>query len=147
MRTLFIKRPVRNGHQIVDWAKASGIPTTLPQSELHVTQYLCKEPVDWSLIPFAEVTTGIRISGGQRSVERLGPAIVLKFYSPSLTRRFNELKTAGIPFFYTEYTSHVSLSYQNQDFDISALKPYDGDIVLGEEVIMQVDENYGPKES
>lgn len=148
MRTLFVKRNVLNGNEIIEWAKGVGIPTTLPRNELHVTQFASNVPVDWELIPFetANVTDAIRLVGGIRTLVRLGPAIAITFYSPTLLRRFEDFKKAGFPFVWDEYITHVSVTYDNPDFDIAGIPPYTGDIVLGSEILGEFDSNHKPTE-
>jgi hypothetical protein len=136
-KTLFIKRAVVNGADIVDWAKSQGFATTLPSDDMHVTVAFSKNKVDWGHL--GDSFDRLRLTGGERSLQRFdGGATVLRFESGDLARRWEELCDKGASWDYDEYHPHVTISYKADDVDLSKVKPYDGPIMLGPEITQEV---------
>lgn len=147
-RSLYVSRKVMNPQELLKWARAAGIPNLQAAGELHVTVVFSRQEVDWLKIPadWNSAADGrLRIPpGGARVIERLGPeAVVLSFASDMLTWRHEAMLSAGATSDYEGYTPHVTLSWDvPQDFDLSAVQPYTGRIVLGPEIFKQVVEDW-----
>lgn len=138
--TLYVHRKIENAADIIKWAKDQGFKMTMVGSELHATVMYSKVAVDWPT-PDDDVIT-IRSPAG-REVAELGDAVVLKFRNSTLNRRHEELCAEhGCVFDHDEYIPHLTITYEPGDLDISKVKPYEGDIVLGPEVFEAVNENY-----
>jgi hypothetical protein len=139
--TLYDHRKVENAHDIIKWAKEQGFKTTLPASDLHVTVMFSKQAVDWP----EQDDDMIKVrSTRDRMVTALGDqgAVVLKFHSPTLTRRWAELCEYGCTWDHDDYTPHVTLTFDVGDLDLSKVQPYTGEIHLGPEVFGEVKENW-----
>lgn len=138
-RTLYVRRDVVNVGDIKRWAKAQGLKNIV--KDLHVTILYCRKPVDWMKVGSAGDEMIIP-RGGPRLVEEFnGGAIVLEFSSDQLKWRHEELKECtGAEHGYPEYRPHITITYTKPDFDISKIKPYTGEIVLGPEIFEEVDD-------
>jgi cation transport regulator ChaB len=139
--TLYVRRIVENADEIIKWAKSQGFETTQASSSLHATIIYSKESVEWPE-PDDDVVT-VR-SHTKRAVEPLGEdgAVVLKFESPTLSRRWAELCEMGCSCDYDTYTPHVTITWKADDLDLTKVEPYTGPIVLGPEVFEPVDEDW-----
>jgi len=143
MKTLYVKRPVSNWRQIAGWAKEQGFETTL-DSDMHVTIMFSKSPVDWD--EFEERKGRHVATNGKREVKPLGDqgAIVLKFEDDSLEKRWKQFKDGGCSWDYSEYQSHITITYGGHD-DLSKVTPYRGPIILGGEEFKEVDLDWDKK--
>lgn len=150
-RSLFISRKVINAGDIVAWARTQGFKTMLPADELHVTVCHSRTPVDWIAVGEAiaqdEAGRIVIRPGGARLVERLGTATVLLFNSAMLAYRHEEIRRAGALFDYDSYQPHVTLTYGPTDmFNLEAIKPYDGELILGPEIFQEINDFQPPTE-
>lgn len=146
-RTLYVRRDVLNGDDIVKWAKAQGFSTTLPAAAMHVTIAFSKTLVDW--MKMGNDYTGDdrgRFTvppGGVRLLERLGDAVVLMFSSSQLAYRHEGMKKEGASWDHPEYQPHITVSWDvPEDFDLDAVEPYRGPIKLGPEIFEPVKEDW-----
>ena len=138
--TLYGRRNVENAVDIIKWAKSQGFEKTVQPHDMHVTVAHSSDAVDW---PAQDDDAIVIKSQRGRVVEPLGDegAVVLKFASPSLDRRFNELcKVHGCSWDYPDYSPHVSISYDAGSMDLSKVEPYTGPIELGPEIFEEVDD-------
>lgn len=145
-QTLFAKRTLVNGPAFIDWAKRVGFKTTQDPKDLHVTLAYSKAPLAWPSPQGGELTVPATAEG--RSVVPLGDqgAVVLKFNSPELAARWQELKDAGASWDYAGYQPHVTVSWKADGLDTSKIKPYDGELVFGPEVFKPVNpDGFTPK--
>lgn len=142
-RTLFASRKLVNGKDIVNWAKAQGFKTTLQPDDMHATLIYSKEPFAWPDKNNDQVTVG---NIADRSVERLGDqgATVLRFKSPVLGARHDELKAAGAQSDYPSFTPHVTVSWNADDVDLDKVEPYRGPLIFGPERFQPVDPDWSP---
>ncbi|MEZ2410537.1 DUF2213 domain-containing protein [Bosea sp. RCC_152_1] len=150
LRTLFARRPVVNGDALIEWAKEQGLSKLLKASDLHVTVAYSKEKFDWFAAP--DDFDRIRIPSladheAQRSVEELGDkgAIVLRFESSDLAKRWQQFREAGASWDHDTYRPHVTITYDPGDVDIAEIKPYSGPIELGPEEFSEIDVDWKPK--
>jgi phage-related protein (TIGR01555 family) len=145
-RTLYVRRDVLNGGDIVAWAKAQGFETTLLADDMHVTIAFSRMPVDWmkmgqdwSCSEDGKLTVP---PGGPRMVDRLGAqkeVAVLLFSSSTLCWRHESMKEQGATWDWPEYQPHITVSYKiPEGMDVSKLEPYRGVILLGTEIFEEV---------
>lgn len=151
-RTLYIRRDVQNGKDLVAWAKKQGFNTTTPADELHCTICYSKQPVDWMAMGNdGGWTTGpdgkneIHVSeGGPRLVEPMGDqgAVALLFQHEALKYRNEDLRRKGASWDYKAYQPHITITWDKGDLDLSTVEPYTGRIILGPEVFEEIDEGW-----
>lgn len=143
---LYVRRDVLNAREILEWARAQGIPELMPASELHVTVLYSKNPVDWFKMGTSwqdKVEVG---AGGPRALEVFGAdALVLRFASDDLRWRHEGMIENGATSDYPEYSPHITISYGAADLDLDAIEPYRGRIVLGPELFQKIDEDWRAK--
>lgn len=147
-RTLYVKRPVLNAGELIEWAKGQGFKTTLPADDLHVTVAYSREPVDWIKVGEDFNDEVIVKPGGPRLMEAFGAdgsAKVLQFSSSSLGWRHEEIKRAGASFDYDDYQPHITISYDPDAPALDQIEPYQGRIVLGPERFEEVKEDWADK--
>lgn len=142
-RTLYVRRDVLNGQDILDWLTIQGIqPDNLPKlKDLHVTIAYSKTAVDW--VKVSDVDTWrqedngtMRVPpGGMRMIDVLGVnASVLHFSCSALSWRHADILQCGASWDFPEYQPHITLAY-DRVAQYSAIKePYRGEIVFGPEI-------------
>lgn len=150
-RPLYVRRNLLNGADLVKWAMAQGLQTTLAPDDMHVTVLYSRTAVD----PMAmgegwggDENGGLTIkAGGPRALERFGEgALVLQFASWSLESRHREMIEKGASHDWPEYSPHVTLSYSApENFDHAALVPYAGELRFGPEIFEPLDEDWKSK--
>jgi putative serine protease XkdF len=131
--SLYVCRRVANADDIVAWAKSQGFVTAIDPADMHVTIAHSKAELKW---PPPRSTNIILHAGSPgRSIERFDAgAVVLHFDSKLLASRHAELREQGASHDFPEYKPHVTISYNvPDDFDLTKVKPYDGEIVFGPE--------------
>lgn len=151
-RTLYVRRDVLNGEEIIAWAKEQGFKTTLPADDLHVTIAYSRQPLDWMKLGEAWTDEIKVVAGGPRMMEAFGKngeAKVLLFNCSILSWRHEEIKNAGGSWDHPEYQPHITISYSEDAPDIAAIEPYRGVIQLGPEIFEDINEDWasGIKES
>ena len=142
-RTLYMRRDVVNADELREWAKSVGFETV--PTGLHVTIAYSHTPVDWFKIG-EDWTAGpneedkLVIKGGPRAIEEFGKgAIVLQFASTKLGWRHESIRERGASWDFPEYNPHITLSWNKpQGLDITTIKPYNGQIVLGPEIFEEI---------
>jgi hypothetical protein len=152
-RSLYVRRDVINGAEIIEWAKTQGFASTLPVDELHVTIAYSRAAVDWIKVGEAYQVMSAATPrehrqgymhikpGGPRVVEPLGlqGAIVLMFASSELCWRHEDIKRMGASWDYgDDYQPHVTITYQAQGMVVETVEPYRGEIILGPEIFEEV---------
>lgn len=149
-RSLYVSRKVINADEIIRWAKAQGVDTTLPAADLHVTVAFSRKPVDWFDVGSdwsGDETGKLHVRpGGPRAIERLGDgdAVVLLFQDDHLEWRHKRILEVGASWDWPEYRPHITLSYSSE-VDIETVEPYTGPIVLGPELFAEVDDDWKSK--
>ncbi len=143
-RTLYVSRKLKNGEEVLRWARSQGFQSLMPAQSLHVTIAYSKTKIDWMLVgegwPFddAEMTVG---AGGPRVVEAMsdkGP-IALLFASSKLSHRHHEIVEAGASWDHPDYQPHITLSYGDAGLDLTKIEPYRGELVFGPEIFSEID--------
>ena len=138
-RSLYVCRPLKNGEEIHEWAALQGFKSALPTDDLHVTIALSREPFDWNKL--AKQGGILRIEGGTRSIDKLGDAIVLRFESPKLKQRWQQIRDDGASWDYPNYKPHVTISYKSAPSDLDGIEPYAGPLVFDAERFAEVDDS------
>lgn len=136
---VYVCRYLVNAEDFVAWAKSQGFGTVIDPKDLHVTIAYSRQPMDW---PTAQDNRLVLRPSPNRTVERLGDegAVVLRFDSKALASRWDELRKKGASWDHDEYRPHVTISYRvPEDFDLEAVKPYDGELVFGPEDVRPLD--------
>lgn len=147
-RTLYVSRRLENASEFLAWAGSQGFGETLSPDELHVTIAYSRQPVDWLKVgdPWSVDRDGRVViePGGARLVETLGDkgAVVLLFSSSTLSYRHEEIKRAGASWDHPDYQPHVTITYQGQGVDLSAVEPYRGKLIFGPERFEEVDDDW-----
>lgn len=140
-KTLFARRPILNIEAIQNWAKEQGFQTTLGD-DLHVTVGFSEQPFHWQHLQPEKNRLTVR--GGHRSIKRLGDkgAIALCFQSTILRNRWQEFKDEGASCDFPNYMAHVTISYNDEDLDISTITPYSGELTFGPEKFNEIQEDW-----
>lgn len=145
-KSLYLSRKVKNGKDIVDWAKSQGFESTLDPTDMHVTIAYSDAPVDWDELgdSFGTITVKKPMT---RAIQLFdGGAVVLTLENADLARRWQEAIDAGASWSYEDYTPHVTLTYGGAEgLLIDDMKPFDGDIILGEEIFAEVNKKWKGK--
>lgn len=139
---LYVKRNVINYNDVAVWSNANGLNIPKPE-QLHVTVCYSRQSFDWSNIK--PIQTNLTILPGNRSIKRLGDGlegIVLAIHSDHLQTRHRYFKSRGASYDYPNYTPHITLSYENYDFQISKMVPFGGPIILGPEIFDDIKDNW-----
>lgn len=144
-RTLYVSRKLLNAADLIAWAKEQGLSTTLAADDMHVTVAYSRQAIDWFSVQ-GWTEDEIIIKGGPRMVERFSEgALVLLFGSTELGWRHRQMIEAGATWDHAEYQPHVTITYNAADADISAIKPYVGELRFGPEIWAEVDNDWKAK--
>jgi phage-related protein (TIGR01555 family) len=150
-RSLYVSRKLLNAPALTKWAKGQGFETTVAPDEMHVTVLYSREPVDWMAMGSdswgGDDKGQLRVApGGPRMLDRFGSmsdAVVLLFSSSQLSWRHQDMIGNGASSDYPDYAPHITLSYSvPADFDLSAVEPYQGELVFGPEVFAEVNDDW-----
>ena len=147
-RPLYVYRKLRNGEELIAWARSQGFGQTLRPDDMHVTVAYSRRPVNWFGVgtPWGgtDDRETLRVSGGPRLVEQLGEkgAIVLHFADDRLSNRHQEIRRGGASWDYPSYLPHVTITYAGEDIDPAAIQPYRGDLILGPEIFEPLTEDW-----
>jgi hypothetical protein len=150
-RTLYVSRKLKNADDVVSWAKAQGFTKTLLPDDMHVTIAFSRTPVDWNGAPdgfdFETVPPADQQRDGHRGIERLGDkgAVVLRFESPDLLKRWQQFRSVGASWDWSGYKPHVTITYEGADVDLTKVQPYRGKLEFGPERFAEVDEDWTDK--
>jgi len=143
--TLYVHRPLLNGHTLALWAKRAGFKSIIPPADMHVTIAFSRRPVDWMKIGEGYPVTPklVIFEGGPRNLTRFdGGAVVLVFDSAELRWRNEDIRAAGASWDWPDYHPHVTLSYETGDLDVDSIAPYQGRLVFGPETWEPVEEDW-----
>jgi len=140
--TLYVNRPLLNTAKLIAWAKAQGFIKTITPEDMHVTIAFSRAPVDLDRVSMAD--PGVDVSGGDRSVERLGAgdAVVLRFESSVLADRWAEFIAAGASWDWPGYKPHITISFDAPNIDVATVIPYDDELIFGAEISAPLNEDW-----
>lgn len=136
-RTLYVSRQVLNGAAILAWARSQGIPDLVEEAELHVTICYSRAPIDWMSVGESWQADMKVQAGGPRVVEQFGSYVALLFSSSELKWRHSAMIEEGASYDYADYQPHISVA-KTEGFDLSNVKPYTGEILLGPEIFEEI---------
>lgn len=136
-RTLYANRPLLNGAELQKWAAAQGFRSALPVDELHVTIAYSKDKLAWP----AKKGGKLVITGGRRSIEKFGDAVVLRFASGKLHDRWKALCDAGASYDFPSYKPHVTITYEAKGVDLDKVEPFRGPLRFGPEEFAEIVKN------
>jgi uncharacterized protein len=141
-RSLYVKRDVLNGADIVTWAKGQGFTSTLAAADMHVTIVYSRLAVDWLKMGNSWDETLIIPAGGPRVIETFnGGAVVLAFANRLLEYRHADMISSGASSDYPDYQPHITITYDGAPTDLSKVQPYQGEIRLGPERFEEANES------
>lgn len=141
-KSLYVSRKLLNAKALISWAKDQGFETTLQPGDLHTTVMYSKQPVIW---PARRSGVLIAPASENRSVVSLGGggAVVLKFNSPALHARWQDLQDKGAVHSWPTYVPHVTITWQApEDLDLSQVEPYAGSLIFGSEKFEEIDDEW-----
>lgn len=129
---LYGYRPLLNGQELVDWAKANGFETTLLPEDMHVTIVYSRTPLPMPNTedqPMWGLGTLV-VRGGNRRMMSLGDgsAAALVVDSVDLVSEWNNYRSMGASWDWPSYMPHVTISYSGGSIDVP---PFAGDLVFG----------------
>lgn len=153
---LYVYRQILNGDVIAAWCREQGFPSVRDPATMHVTITWTKDPVEWLKMgepdswPLNADGQMIVPAGGPRVLEAFGgegdpKVIVLGFASSALSYRNRAMRDKGAAWKYPDYTPHITLCADAGDFDIGAIKPFTGELILGPEIFEPIDEKWREK--
>lgn len=140
-RTLYMRRDVLNGEEILDWYRGRGVEGLYAAEQLHVTIAYSKKPLDWMKLG-ESWSSKLEVEGGPRVHEMFGDkkdVLVLAFASNELSWRAQAVIEAGGSSDHPEYQPHITLSLQGLSAP-EGLEPYPGRILLGPELFSELEE-------
>ena len=133
----YVSVKVINNIQLANWYKDQGLETIDPL-ELHCT-------IAYSRVPFHRVPNKdeIIVNNTFPELSPLGDegCVVLKLYSEELENRFKECMEAGATYDYESYIPHITIAVGVTE-DLSKYKSPNFDIILGNETIEKLDEEF-----
>lgn len=145
-RTLYVSRPLLNGDAVRAWAASQGIASALPAGDMHVTIAFSRELVDWSALTPDQHQ--LAVVAGDRFVHQFpaqalpNGALVLRFSSEALARRWQQLRGAGASWDFPVYEPHITITYSVPAADVADIEPYTGPLVFGPEEFAEVNEEW-----
>ena len=126
----YVSLKVKNNSEFYNWFKKQGINVE-DKENLHCTlSYSRKEFIH------KENKEEVIVSPNKiKSIEPLGNdgAIVLKFESDEMQKRFNQCMSEGATYDYDEYIPHITITYDGKDLNLKDIEKPNFDIVLHNE--------------
>lgn len=145
---LYVHRKVKNGAEILAHYVGQGVNAGLIEADdMHVTITYSKAAVNWMTMGESWQKEIEIQEGGPRINEGFGPdrkTLVLTFASSELQYRHSEMVERGASWDWPDYQPHITIAYEF-DGDISAIKPWVGEIELGPEIFEPLDDNWQSK--
>ena len=145
---LYARRPVLNANEIIKWYKDQGFESLTVPEEMHVTTIFSRNPVEQKILEESPTRLCVPFVEGTRINAPLGDkgAIVLKFKSDWLQKRWERALQKGCSWDYKSYQPHITLTYSKPDVNLARIKPFQGEIVLGPEIFEMLVDNWRPVE-
>lgn len=134
-KTLYVARPVKNGKEIIKWAKKQWLSDLIKDKDLHVTIAFSKKKVNWD--DFKPETKDVVVDIKNAKIEKLWDALVIKFTSKDLEKNWKKYVDGGASWDYKSYMPHISLSYNN-DQDISKVETFSWKVTLWKEIMDEI---------
>lgn len=147
MKTLYVDRQLLNPIKLREWAKEQLGCECLKASDMHVTVAFSKEEVDWNKITPRDKEIHVEVE--KAYPEPLGDkgAVVLKFKSDVLEKRWQHFRDKGASWDYEGYQPHVTItySYEGDKAKLKNVKPFSGRFRFGPERHKEVDLDWTEK--
>lgn len=138
---LYVSRNLLNVEEFRDWAMSQGF-TDVPET-FHVTIAFSRKKVRWNDTDVSDEP--LTVEDGARRIRKFGSATVLCFSSEELSERWQNLMDMGASYDYEDYHSHVTITYDETEVDISKIKPFNGDLEFGPEIFAKLDLDWKSK--
>lgn len=135
--SLYIQRNVLNRNDVKNWAKANGFQTVL--LDLHVTVLYCNTNVDLRKIGKPWMNSLVIPPSELLMLDEFGPAKVLRFKSPLLSARHEQLINRGAVHSFPTYDPHITITYGDMPKNPAML---DKPIILGPEIFSDLDDDW-----
>lgn len=133
-KTLYVYRPLVNVEELYLWAKQSGFINIVSSEDFHVTIAYSKKLVDWNLVIPDKKT--LIVKNDPRSLAKFGGHNVIKFNSPHIIARWNELRDLGAGWDFPTYQPH--LTFANGNKVPKTFPVYDWPLVFGPERVEEI---------
>ncbi len=131
MQSIYIKRRLSNGRELLAWAKAEGFRYLLRLADLHVTVALTGDLTGGG--PEADLGRLV-VEGGDRFITRLSQDVIaLEFVSPQLLARRQDLVRSGLTV-QGPFRPHVTFAFQTS-IDRHQASAFAGPLSFGPEVV------------
>jgi HK97 family phage portal protein len=145
-KSLYVSRRLKNTGELRKWAKTQGFASTLSPNDMHVTIAFSRNALDWDEVGDSFDEIRVPAQDG-RSVEQLGDegAVVIRFDSVELTKRWQQIKDAGASWDHPEYKPHITITYGGSPSDLAGVQPYSEELVFGPERFAEVAEDWNQK--
>ena len=132
MQSIYIKRRLSNGRELLAWAKAEGFRYLLRLADLHVT--VAQTQGDLAGGALEPDLGDLVVEGGVRFVTRLNhDVIALEFVAPRLEARRQDLVRSGF-IIQGSFRPHVTFAYQ-PSIDRHQASAFAGPLSFGPEVV------------
>lgn len=141
MTGLYVRRNLlpASAAALTNWARVNGFTNIVPIEEMHSTLVYSTEWVD--LTPKMDY-----IGFGQpgKKVRHLGSngAVVLTINAPVFKERWNQAEQLGSKSPWSESLPHITITYDAQDVDVTAIEPYVGGLMFGPELHADLNESW-----
>ena len=139
----YVSVKVKNNLELYEWFKNQNIDV-LDKEDLHCTLAYSKKEFKHVL---NDSDILVNSSSIHNKLEPLGDegAIVMKFDSEEMNKRFNQCIKEGALYDYPQYIPHISISYNGKDIDLDKIKVPDFDIILCDETTEELDLDWKDK--
>lgn len=135
MKPLYCSRKLLKSDEFYHWMLSNNIIDSLDQDDLHLTVAYSSKPVDWDNISIDKYM--LLVPRHHRRLKLFGNSLVLTVNSNYLEDRWLYYLEKGCSWDFPEYQPHISLSYNYKTFP-NNIEPYQGDILLGPEIIEDI---------
>ena len=139
-KTLYVRRDLLNAWELIAWADKQGFKNVQRPEDMHVTICYWKEPFDWT--DLGPKQDNVTIVGGDRSLEKFGDAIVLRFNSQVLAGDHQNLRDAGASYDFDEYKPHVTLTWEGAPKALDKITPFAGNLQFGPEIFQPINKDW-----
>lgn len=139
--TIYIYRPLLNGHDLQHWAREQGI-TLIAEEDMHVTLAYSREGIE-NLPEVIETEPTDYVNSDldyQRQLDYFGQeksVLVLKLNAPELIERWQAFMGAGATWDWPIFEPHITLTYEAHGVDLEQITPFYGDLIFGPEVYIE----------
>ena len=132
MKPLYCSRKLLKSDEFVNWMIVNNIIDKIDADDLHLTVAYSSVPVDADDICIDKYMLLVPKNG--RRLKLFGNSLVLTVNSNYLDNRWNYYLEKGCSWDFPEYQPHISLSYNYKTFPTN-IEPFEGDILLGPEIL------------